>query len=147
MPLRRDTTVIWIHDQDAAEIASELEKGLERVNQPLQDFSLGYALQQLATSVEMATQARAATVDEPVRLRGTLALLINDDWAITSFGLESVKHDVAYQVSWAKFLGTGIYQRTTLRISTDPPEEVLLGWDEALAWVTNHENWVRSGRP
>ena len=145
MPRRRDTTVIWIHDQDAAEIASELERGLERVNQPTHDFSLRYALQQLAKSVEVATRARAAAVGDPARLRGTLALLINDDWVITSFGLESVKYDVAYQVSWARFLNSGVHQRTTLRIATDPPEEARLGWDEALAWVTNHQKWARSG--
>lgn len=147
MPLRRDTTVIWIHNQDAAEIASELEKGLERVNQPTHGFSLGYALHQLARSVEVTIQARAAPVGDPARLRGTLMLLINEEWAITSFGLESVKCDFAYEVSWARFLSSGVHQRTTLRIPTDPPDEARPGWDEALDWVTNRQKWVRSGQP
>jgi low affinity Fe/Cu permease len=147
LPQGRDTTVIWIYDQDAAEIASGLEKGLERVNRPAHDFSLRYTLQQLAKSVEVASRARAALVGDPARLRGTLALLVNDDWAITSFGLESVTHDVAYQVSWARFLGSGVYHRTTLLMSTDPPEEGRVGWDEAQVWATNREGWVRSGQP
>jgi low affinity Fe/Cu permease len=147
LPKGRDTTVVWIYEKDAAEIASELEKGLERVNRPSHDFSLRYALQQLAKSVEVVIQARAAPVDDPTRLRGALALLVNDDWAITSFGLESVTHDVAYQVSWAQFLSGGVYHRTTLRMSADPPEEARAGWDEAQAWATNREGWVRSGQP
>jgi low affinity Fe/Cu permease len=147
MPLHRDTTVIWIYDQDAAQIASELEKGLERVNRPTHDFSLRHALQQLAKSVEVASEARAAPVGGPARLRGTLALLVNDDWAITSFGLESVKHEVAYEVSWADFLSSGVYHRTTLRMSTEPAPHNRVGWDEALAWVTDHDGWLRSGRP
>ena len=115
------------------------------MNQPTHDFSLGYALQQLAKCVEVATQARSSSVGDPARLRGTLALLINDDWAITSFGLESVRYSVAYEVSWAQFLKSGLHQRTTLRISTDPPVDARRGWNEALVWVTNHEKWARSG--
>jgi hypothetical protein len=144
-PKRRDTTVMWIHDEDAAEIASELEAGLERMNVPTHGFSLEYALRRLARSVEVVRGSRRAEAGDPLRLKGTLELLINDDWAITSFGLESVSFDIAYRASWAQFMGSGggaVWHPTTLRGVTDPPDEARGGWDEALVWVTDREGWA-----
>jgi hypothetical protein len=69
-------------------------------------------------------------------------LLINDQWAITSVGLESVGSALAYPVSWAGFMGGGgaaVWHRTTLRGPTDPPADAREGWDEALRWVTERE--------
>ncbi len=144
-PEHKETTVMWIHDQDAADIASDLEAALERKNLPTYGFSLGYALRQLAKSVNVAERSRAAVAGDPVRLQGSLELLINDQWAITSFGLESVDLPLAYPVSWAGFKGGGgaaVWRKTTVKSLADPPAEALAGWYEAVAWVTEREGWA-----
>jgi hypothetical protein len=142
-PERKDTTVMWIHDQDAGEVASELEAGLERKNLPRYGFSLGYAFRELAKCVQVVEHSRAVDGEDPARLQGALELLINDQWAVTSFGLESVGHPIAYPANWADLMGTGgasVWHRTTIRVP-ETPGGARFGWDEALTWVREREGW------
>lgn len=147
MPLRRDTTVMWSGNQDAGEVAGELEAGLERINKPAEGFSLKYALGQLISSFQITTASRAAEAEGPLRLRGKLQLVINDDWVITDFGLESTAMRIAYEASWAAFLSGRTWHPTTLKNVKAPPEQAVAGWSDAVKWVTEQEGWKIERRP
>jgi hypothetical protein len=141
-PLKGASTVMWIlKDQTAAQIASDLEEGLERRNEPLNDFRLGYALARLAESIKVMRAARAAEAGSPRRMKGSLQMLINDSWAITSYGLESVMHANAYQANWAGFGSTGRFGPTTVNVPTSVADGGLLQWGEALSWLEDRERW------
>jgi hypothetical protein len=74
IPVKGDSTVMWTDDMTASEVASELELGLERRNEPLHDFLSSFALEQLQRSVETMRSARSAGAASPSRLRGSLEL-------------------------------------------------------------------------
>lgn len=105
LPLKREATVMWVNDQPASGIASELEAGLERRNEPLREFSLTYGLEQLAESVRIMRAARSADAGSPLRMLGSLRLLINDRWAYTSFGLEAVLGPAGFPALASGFRG------------------------------------------
>lgn len=143
LPVKGDSTVMWIKDESAAAVASGLEAGLERRNQPRNNFSFAFALERLAESVRVMRTARSAAADSPARLRGSLQLLINDEWAITSFGLESLHTGAAFEVRWAGWRGQGgaVLMRTSVHVGDRPPEESEEPWAEALQWIETREGW------
>lgn len=143
LPVKGDSTVMWINDDSAAGVASELEAGLERRNEPRNRFSFAYALERLGESVHVMRSARAADADSPARLRGTLQVLINNNWAITSFGLESLHTAAAFEVLWARWRGQGgaLWTRTSVHVGDRPAEEPEEAWDEALQWIATREGW------
>ena len=135
-PRGTDSTVMWIHDETAAEVASGLEAGLERTNTPANGFSFSYALTQLATSIEIMRVARAAPADDPRRLQGKLILLVNDDWVITTAGLESLSTPNRFPINAGAF-GNLLPRHVRL---PDGFDETLTGWEEAQTWLTERQS-------
>ncbi len=136
-PVESDSTVIWTNGQSPEQVASDLEAALERGNEPLYGFSLSWALAQLAESHRVMTNARAAEADSPMRLRGSLQLLINELWAITSYGLERLGSASSYPVKLGGFHGSR-YVGTQVTV---PAPDSTHGLDDALRWVTERERW------
>lgn len=142
IPKRGPSTVLWTPDDDAAAVASQLEAGLSRRNEPFQGFSLRYALERLARSYQVMWDARAAAADSPLRIHGRLQLLVNEGWAITSHGLESTRTAAAYEVRRAGFQGGGgvaVWRHAFLTLPPNPPADPDL--EAALRWVQEREGW------
>lgn len=147
---RGETTVMWVNDEDAAEIAGELEAGLERSNRTLNGFRLRYALDQLDACVTIADKSRAADAGDPHRLRGDLEVLINNEWAITTYGLEQVAGPAALKVADAGWVGSGgasVFHHTQLKELLPAGQERPTGYEEAVEWVTGQRGWLRPDDP
>jgi hypothetical protein len=101
VPERTATSVLW-DDESAGEIAGQLEASLERLNIPPDKFRFKYALDRLVHSIDIMRAARTAGSDSALRLEGRLTLLINDEWILTDWGLESVSSSTRYkrEVVW-----------------------------------------------
>lgn len=144
LPSKGDATVMWINDEPASRIASELEAALERLNEPLRDFSLAYAIEQLAESVRVMRTARSADSESPLRLNGALRLLINERWAYTSFGLEAVVGSAAFPARFAGFRGgppAAVLWRGCISECARPDGEPPEMWLEAIRWLENRESF------
>lgn len=144
MPVNDGLTVIW-RDDPAHDIAAQLEEALLRNNRPLNEFSLAQAIRQVGSGMRVMRAARGAPAGDPRRIEGRLRLLINDEWAITSYGLEAVHARNAYKLTVAPptrgpIAATGGGGTPTLRIDGDAPTGP--AWDEALAWVQQREGWT-----
>jgi len=138
-PPSSDTTVLWVPTNDAGFVAAELEAVLERDNKPLHKLKFRYALEQLARSINVMLAARAADRSSPLRLEGDLALLIDEGWAITSFGLESLRTHAAIKATWSGWRGA-TYWRTSSEIAARPDDESPDLWDEAIDWIGRSES-------
>ena len=134
VPNKTDSTVMWIYDDTAAEIGDQLEAGLERTNVPTNGFSFTYALTQLTRSVETMRTARTAPSDSPFRLQGQLQLLINDDWVLTTTGVEAIHSPTDLTVS----RGISGWVANLLRLPDDFDEDAD-GWSGAASWLTDRE--------
>lgn len=148
-PVPRETTAMWIYDQDAAEVASDIEAGLEKTNRTLNGFSLRYALEQLDSSVEIATRSREVEAGDSARLRGSLEMLINEYWAVTTYGLEAVDSSTALTVAWSSFVGcsgASVLHPTQLK-QVLPADESPAGYDSAIEWVTQRLRWLPPDDP
>ncbi len=144
LPQKREATVIWINDEPASEVASQLESGLERLNEPLRDFSLAFALERLVESVRVMRTARSAQEGSPLRLKGALRMLVNDRWAYTSFGLEAVHDVAAFPVRPAGFRGgppAAVLWKGSVRDCERPDSEPEAQWREAIAWLRDREGF------
>ena len=147
LPYKGVATTMWINTEPASEIASALEAALERLNEPLYDFSLAYGLERLAASVRVMRAARAADAGSPDRMHGALRVLINDRWAYTSYGLESVMGDAAFPADFPYVeAGSDGGPRAgpaqwggCVRGCARPDDEPEVEWDEALTWLTERE--------
>ena len=87
---------VWERGQSATAIVRTLEMRL--LSDEIEchsDFNLARALDMLATSLQAAFAARSGELGEG-RFRGPLICLVNDEWAITSHGLESRIADCRY---------------------------------------------------
>jgi hypothetical protein len=139
VPIGRDTTVIWTNDNTAAQIAAELQAGLERANQPPYNFSLAYALRHLVTSIQKMRAAREAEAGSALRLEGSsLELLINHYWAFTSYGLEGLYATHAYPYFSGGFDHTGRYRGPRLLVPNSEMQWVD-GFAEAQQWMVDRE--------
>ena len=139
VPQKNDATVLWMND-DAATVGAELVAGLERRNEPLNGFGFGYALEMLMRSIEVMREARAAPAGDPRRMVGSLLVLINDEWAYTSEGLEAITATTVVAVKsagWA--LGTGQRYGRHLFMSQDERFQAEAPLSEALAWLETRE--------
>ena len=141
VPIKKDSTTIWIFDSSADEVASELEAGLEKSNQPLHSFSFGYALRRLAESVRTVRAARAAEAGSPVRLDGLLELLVNRHWAITTYGLESLLTEHAFPFRPRGFDSRGVAHLASVTVANLAQVKEMDGFVEALRWVSDREHW------
>ena len=135
-------TVLW-RNEPASEIAVELEDCLLRNNRPLHDFSLAYAVREMSKGLKVMRRARRALAGGPLRLEGDLRLLINDEWAITSYGLEAVHSAISYELvrSHPPVGRVNLFDRVVecLRVDRDPPDDA--AWREAVTWVQDRESW------
>jgi hypothetical protein len=135
---------MWINDEPASATASELEAALERINEPLRDFSLAYAIEQLAMSVRVMRKARAADAESALRLNGALRLLINERWAYTSFGLEAVVGPAAFPAQSAGFRGgppAAVLWKGCISDCVCPDGEPQEEWLEAITWLEQREGF------
>lgn len=144
MPVNNGLTIMW-RDDPAHEIAAELETCLVHANRPFNDFSLAYAVHQIAHDSQVMRAAREAPAGDPKRLEGRLQILINDEWAITSHGLEAINAPIAYKLaspppSRGPVAATGWHPTPTLRIEGAAPTGQ--EWIEALDWVQRREGWT-----
>lgn len=149
-PNRSPSTVQWTSDDDAAAVAANLEDGLQRQNKPLHGFKLSYALAQLVKSATLMRNARSAPANDPARLHGRLRLLINDEWAITSFGLESTESTTAFKSRWADWRGrqgAARWHGSELVLDSEVVPDGNGSWEEALRWVQEREGWTIQERP
>ena len=156
MPDDSPTIVLWTADESVAEVAGKLEAGLERSNAAVDTFRLSYAIERLTRSVEIMREARAAPSGSPLRLNGKLSLLINDEWVLTDWGLESVSADEGYKVEYVTLV-PGVATDMRMRRIVDRvrvPEGVIKNappsLKEALTWMKEREQLKLSdpnGRP
>lgn len=139
VPDANPTTVLWAGNTPASEVAGELAEVLERTNTPSSGFSLAYALDRLARSLEIMIEARRAPGGSPRRLQGRLELLINEHWVLTDAGLESLDEALVYPLQGGGFTAAGgrIWLRKHLVISDEPVD--LDGWSEARKWMEDRE--------
>lgn len=140
VPKKTDSNVIWM-DEDAAAIGSELLAGLERRNEPANGFGFGYALERLLRSVEVMRDARRAPAGSPRRLDGLLRVLINDDWAYTSAGLEAIWDSTVISVNATGWVDGGRrWVGPYLHYSDEARQEAEASLSEALSWLEQREN-------
>lgn len=138
VPNKTDSTVMWIND-DAAHIGAELLVGLERRNIPSRGFGLGYAVDRLLKSIEVMRLARAAPAGSAARLQGQLRVLINDDWAYTSEGLEAVSAATIFPVKAAGWANGRRCVGPYMFLSDDDRAAAPAGLAEALDWIAGRE--------
>lgn len=123
-PVNEDGTVLWGGEEDAGQIAARLEQELIKLNIPFDEFSFQYALSRLIGSIEVMFESRNASGGSSRKLQGTLVVLINDEWVLTSHGLEAVllDHIVPHQS----------FSDTNLSCPPGASEEM---WQSALQYV------------
>lgn len=136
--------VPWTPEDPASDVAGLLEEDLARTNTALNDFDLAYAFRSLANSLEVMLNARLEVADSPRRLEGNLRILINEHWALTSAGLESLDQDICFPVAGGGFTARGGHVFEPRHIIVPDPAPDLAGWDEAAAWVRDREG-IRVG--
>ncbi|MDF1597862.1 MAG: hypothetical protein P1T08_17415 [Acidimicrobiia bacterium] len=139
VPLKTDSTAMWT-DQEPSVIAAELQAGLERRNEPARGFGFGHSLERLLKSIQVMRDARAAEAESPARLEGLLRVLINDDWAYTSAGLEAVAMETRFTVKaggWPD--GGGRWVGPYLRLSQEVRSHADTSLAEALEWIEKRE--------
>ena len=90
--------IIWRREQSATEIVGVLERSMLADDIKGRDeFDFARALDMLALSLQVAFAARSGN-DASIRLRGPLICLVNDEWAVTAEGLESLLTDRHYPI-------------------------------------------------
>lgn len=140
VPQKTDSSVMWM-DEDAAAIGAELQAGLERRNEPAYGFGFGHSLEMLPRSVEVMRDARMAPAGSPHRLEGRLRVLINDDWAYTSVGLEAISKETILTIraaGWAdgghRWVGPYMHLSEEVRLQADA------SLAEAFKWIEEREH-------
>lgn len=136
-------TVHWVEGESIELASSKLVALLIRLNLPLDAFDLAYAMGRLVTSFDVVRSARSAPRESSRRLGGELEFLINDGWALTTFGLEAIEEDAAFSVTRAGWVGTHMV-RASVRVPQDWPTDPGLG--EAIAWLRDREDFEVEGQ-
>ena len=92
LPENSDGVVLWKHgDMSAGQIAARLESELIKLNHSaMSEFSFSYAIERLIQSIDVMFRSRNAAYRSGLKIEGPLIVLINDEWVLTSRGLESV---------------------------------------------------------
>lgn len=138
VPKKTDSTVMWM-DDDAAHIGAELVLGLERRNIPARGFGLGNAVDRLLKSLEVMRLARAAPAGSAARLQGQLRVLINDDWAYTSEGLEAVRAATIFPIKAAGWVDGRRRVGPYMFLSDDDRYAATAPLAEAVDWIAGPE--------
>ena len=91
--------IVWERSQSATAIVRALDTRLLSGDFECHaEFNLARALDMLATSLHAAFAARSGELAEG-RLNGPLICLVNDEWAITAHGLESLLADCRFPLA------------------------------------------------
>ena len=137
VPANEDGIVLWGRDESAGQVASRLEEELIVLNSPLtSEFSFEYALERMIKSIEIMFESRTAPRNSPYKLKGSLNVLINDEWALTSRGLEAVHLLVTFGVDELSRMDSE---------SECPPGASPELWIEALHYVLQRRShWIAS---
>lgn len=136
---KSDSTVMWTQGESAAEIGAELESGLRRRNQPMHGFSFRFTLDQFAASIEVERNARRAEAADQRRLKGSLELLLNPEWVLTSYGLEGVQNSCSFETTIVGSTIAGLWMSSHIRITAEPEGDDLTGWCMARSWLKDRE--------
>lgn len=84
----------WWPTQTLEEAWKAFLDACEKEQVPTTDINLGLVFEQLASSYSAMTAARRSASGHPDRLQGSLVMIANSEWAITTAGLESRKGDL-----------------------------------------------------
>jgi hypothetical protein len=140
VPTKTDSNVMWM-DEDAAATGSELLAGLERRNEPANGFGFGHSLEMLLRSVEVMRDARVAPAGSPRRLEGRLRVLINDEWAYTSSGLEAISRETIIPINATGWIDGGrMWVGPYTHLSEEARKQADTSLTEALTWIENRED-------
>lgn len=150
VPAPTETMVLW-GDESAATIASKLDDALVKMNQPVDKFDFAFALEHVAKSIDVMRAARNSPAGSPLRLEGQLVTLINESWAHTDWGLESVNTDERYELQYATWISYGARSsdpRHPDRLLIPPEDQAATTPElsEALTWLSQRES-VTIGPP
>lgn len=136
--LDEDEFVAWEDDTPLPQVAAGLEALLSRSNLAPDGFSLPYAIRRLLASVEVMSKARSAVTGSPLRLHGRLRLLLNDEWALTTQGLESLTSDHMLVAQRGEGV-SAIMGHNLLIVPRNFAEQADPPLQEALDWVQNRD--------
>lgn len=131
-PMRDPVGIEWNEIQSTADIMRSLEvdllaSGIEYRS----EFSFAHALRMLAASLEASFAVRAGDSESGPRIRGTIVCMINDDWAITTHGLESLRSGCSYPL-----------EEKVPDDSSCPSGHSSSLWEEALAYFEKQREGV-----
>ena len=79
----------WFPEETWEQVWDSLSVACEREGVPTAQIELSVVFDALADSYRAMIDSRRSPPTDPRRLRGRLRLLVNDEWAITTAGLES----------------------------------------------------------
>lgn len=128
----------WSPAMSVSELLDKLESRWRRLNVVAGgQFSFAHALEMLAFSLESAFAARWPDPAGAPRLDGTLVVLVNDEWAVSTRGLCSL--DGEHRFGFRELPSAGS------ECPTGCDEQL---WDDAVAYVGHHDyfGWLMEGR-
>ena len=91
--------VSWSSDMQFADLVQEILRMHVRLNMPTESLDLEESFQHLQRSYQLMIGARLSPPTSHQRLQGSLIFLINDEWALTSAGLEATQSHHIYSSS------------------------------------------------
>ena len=116
--------ILWSKEQSTVDILRSLEENLLASDAEYgSDFDFSHGLGMLAKSLEATFAVTTPGLNSSGRLLGELICLINDEWVLTTHGLESLRADLHYSLA-----------DDVLESSSCPAQHSKNWWDEALAY-------------
>ena len=91
--------VLWASDEEFGELVQKILRLHVQLNMPTEGLDLEESFQHLQRSYQLMIDARLSPPTSHQRLQGRLIFLINDEWALTSAGLEATQSDHIYASS------------------------------------------------
>ena len=107
--------VVWGAEHTFRELVQKILRMHVKLNMPTDGLNLEQAFQHLQLSYRRMVDARLSPRGSNSRLRGSLIFLMNDEWALTSTGLEATQSDHFFATS--RNVGTG--PRFQIAVETD----------------------------
>ena len=89
--------VHWGAEHDTSTLVGELIDNFMRANVPYDELSVERSLRHLQESYSLMVRARDEPKGSSRRLNGKLVFLINDEWVLTSSGLEATQSDILFR--------------------------------------------------
>ena len=96
---REQSRILWSSDKQFPELVQDILRMHVRLNMPTEGLDLEESFQNLQRSYQLMIDARLSPLTSQRRLQGSLIFLINDEWALTSAGLEATRSDHVYASS------------------------------------------------